>query len=459
MLNDKEQIECSLKVMRAENRKRIEALQDGVSLLEYAGSVREEGGRVIWTDALQKALDEHETVRIPALEQPYYIDRPILMRSNRHIEAESGARIRLLEGVNLLMLRNEHTLDGTRAPFGREGEDENISIRGGRWEEWRKERAGYGKSGLYDPERSFYGVSTCLLFNHLNRLTLSDMVFCGTAGFSVQVGNIRNAVFEHIRFEGCHADGLHINGNCENIWVRDVAGEVGDDLVALNMYDWQDSSVTFGPGKNILCEDIHAPSSGKYKSMRMEPGVYEYADGSRVDCALQDVIVRRVSGVYTYKMYFQTPRYKIGSEPEKGGVGSCGRLFFEDIDVDLLGPVDAMEEYLQGDSVRGAFGAFEIGANVEYISLENVRLTLHRDIFPRSYLLVVGPKSIRQGDWEIFDPDVRCRVKKVRLAGVQVNGQRVENAEDVVFVTRFDDINADGRSSGYGRIDCIKCEA
>lgn len=453
MQEKKRRIEETLRQMREENLRRIARLTDSVSLQSYASFARAENGRLIWTDALQRALDEHETVCIPAAEQPYYIDRPIRVRSNRHIEADSGATVRLWEGVPLLMLRNEHTMDGTHRPIPEQGADENISINGGRWEEWHEKRKGYGKSGMYDEERSLFGVSTCLLFNHLDRLTLSNMVFACTAGFSVQVGNIKNAVFEHIRFEKCYADGLHINGNCENIWVRDVSGEVGDDLVALNMYDWQNSSVTFGPGRSILCEDVHAPAAGKYKSLRMEPGLYFYDDGSQVDCALNDVLIRRVSGVYTYKMYYQTPRYRLGEAPERGGVGSCSNLFFEDIDVDLLGPVDSMAEYLEGDSVRGAFGAFEIGANIDYISLEDVRLTLHRDRFPLSFLLVIGPKSVRRDDLEIFDPYVCCRVGHLRLAGVRINGEKMREAAEYVRVTRFDDINGDGHSSGFGVLE------
>lgn len=34
-----------------------------------------------------------------------------------------------------------------------------------------------------------------------------------------------------------------INGNTMNLLCRDIKGQVGDDLVALNACDWQDSSV------------------------------------------------------------------------------------------------------------------------------------------------------------------------------------------------------------------------
>ena len=87
-----------------------------------------------------------------------------------------------------------------------------------------------------------------------------------------------------------------------------------DDLVALNAYDWLNSSVNFGPQRYILCEDlelVRLPGVSAYPAIRIQPAKYRYADGSIVDCAISDVIFRRVKGITTYKMYLQTPRYTI----------------------------------------------------------------------------------------------------------------------------------------------------
>lgn len=455
MQTHKPDIEARLSAMRKENLEQIEALTDRVSIEAYRAWTRMEDGKRVWTDALQRALDEHAWIDIPAAQEPYYIDASVRMPSNRHIEAQTGAVIRLLEGVSVLMLRNEHTQDGTHAPIPPEGADENVSIRGGRWEEYHPSRAGYGKSGKYDEARSFFGVSTYLFFNHLNRLTLQNITFAHTAGFAVQVGDVTNALFENIAFDACHADGLHINGNSENVWVHDISGKVGDDLVALNMYDWQNSSVDFGPGRMILCEDLISDPSSRYKSLRIEPGVYTYADGHAVDCSLTDAIIRRVQGIYTFKMYYQTPRYAIGSEPEPGHAGSCSHIYFEDIDIDLISPVDRFPAYLEGDPLRGAFGAFELGAHIDCIFFENLRVTLHRDLFPRSYLITVGPKSIRRDEWEIFDPYISNHVGEIVLKDVFVNGKRMTDAADYVHVTRFDDVNGDGHSTARGSVERI----
>lgn len=455
MHNRKAEIESRLNAMREENFKYIAALTDRVSLEDYRPLVRLSDGKPVWTDALQAALTEHEIVVIPASPTPYYIDASVRMPSNRRIEAADGAIIRLLDGVTTLMLRNEHTMNGTHRPIPEEGCNFNLSIDGGRWEEYHTSRAGYGRSGKYDEAHTFFGVSTCLLFNHLQRLTLTNMTFAHTAGFAVQVGNLQNAVFENITFDSCYADGLHINGRTENVLVRNISGSTGDDLVALNMYDWQNSSVTFGPGRTILCENLDSTAGSGYKSLRIEPGVYTYDDASEVDCSLSDAIIRGVRGVLTYKIYFQTPAYDLSEEPERGRAGTVGSLFFEDIDVDLSAPVDSFAEYLESDPVRGAFGAFEIGANVECLSLENVRLTLHRDRFPLSQLVVVGPKSCRLGSREVFDPYVCNRVREIVLKDITINGQPMDDAARYICATAFDDVNGDGRSTGAGTIDRI----
>lgn len=455
----KAQIERTLARMREENLARIDALRDRVSLTDYRVFTRHTDGKTIWTQALQQALREHEWVDIPGAAEPYYIDASVKMPSNRHIEAAQDAVIRLLDGVDVLMLRSENTMDGTHYPIPHDGADENISICGGRWEEWHTQRAGYGKSGKYDAARSFFGVSSCFLFNHLNRLTLRNMTFAHTAGFAVQVGDVKNALFENITFDACFADGLHINGNCENVWVKHIAGEVGDDLVALNMYDWQNSSVNFGPSRTVICEDLDSAPTSRYKSLRIEPGVYTFDDGSSVDCSLTDAIIRRVRGIYTYKMYYQTPRYQVGTEPEPGRVGSCSHIYFEDLDIDLASPIDAFPAYLEGDPVRGAFGAFELGANIDFISFENIRMTLHRGQFPRSYPIVVGPKSIRVGEYEIFDPYVSNHVAQIALSRMSINGKMITDAAEAVWVTRFADVNADGHSTGCGSVGCVRVDA
>lgn len=427
---------------------------EAVTVTEYGYLVKEG----VWTDAFQKAIDDNEYIYIPYSDTPYIIDHTVTIPSDRHIKAEHGAVIRLAEGTDVLMIRNRNNTDGTNIMPSHDNRDKNISITGGRWEETHTVRAGYQKSGKYDGEGKFFGVSCCMLFNNVENLYLSDVTIVRAGGFAVQIGEIKNAVFENITFESCFADGLHINGNSENIIARNIKGHVGDDLVALNMYDWQNSSVTFGPGKNILCENLELSADSKYKSLRILPGMYYFDDGTSVDCSLENVIIKNVKGIKTFKIYFQTPPYMIGSNPERGDIGSVNNIFFEDIDIELDEPIDKLNPYLDSDMLRGSFASFETGSRIGNISLENIRVNLNREKWPLSYFLCDGPKSVILGKNEVFNPYVTSVIENLTLSDISVNGRKVEDITPYIREIEFRDVNNDGNSTGRGVIKNIICK-
>lgn len=462
----RQQIHDTLLSMKQANENARTSLGDRVFLTDYAYLSKNTEIGTVWTAALQTALNEHTTVIIPASDEVYYIDDTVIVPPHRTISAY-GATIRLTPDCDVLMLRNKNTVDGTHSPVDRSHPDENISVCGGRWEESRTVRLGYSRTGRFthripdadDRARPFYGVSTLFYFGNVRGLSLIDLTFAHTAGFSVQTGALENGVFEHIRFESCFADGLHLNGDSENLWIYDIAGEVGDDLVALNMYDWQNSSVNFGPTRCVWCEGLDLASSSPYKALRIEPGVYYFDDGSSVDCGLFDAVIRDVQGIATFKMYCQTPRYKLFEEqPERGAVGSADNLFFENIKIDLDRPIDAFREYLEGDPIRGAFGAFELGSNIGYVSFSDIDITMYPERFPLSYLVTVGPKSIRVDRYEIFDPYLSSHIGVLHLANIRVNGKPADNAEQLVCCVSFDDVNEDGHSTGAGTVGEISLQ-
>jgi len=440
------------------------SLKDLCSLLDYAAETRRVNGTNVWTAALQKALDEHEIVRIPSREEPYFIDGVVTVPSNRRIEAK-GATIRLVNGVRTLLLRNRNAADGSLAPIAKGTRDCNIAVIGGRWEDWSSHRLGYGGSGRFGlgprQKGSFYGVSTLFYFGNADCVWVSDVTFSHCSAFAVQAGDGIGHVYEQIRFDHCFADGIHLNGNLERVWCRDLRGKVGDDLVALNAYDWLNSSVNFGPQRAIVCEDLELQlKDGQgYPAIRILPAKYRYADGTVVDCSIRDIVFRRVKGITTFKMYLQTPCYEIGKEPEWGEVGSGGNLHFEDLDIDLAAPIDLLGGYASSDPLRGHYAAFEFGANLTSVDFRNVRITFHLDRYPLGHLAIVGPKSSRlpaQGKrpaMEVFDPYVSCRVARVTVEGLKIEGKR---PQELVRATVFDDINCDGRSSGKGVIDKLE---
>ena len=406
--------------------------------------------RIVWTRALQRAVDENEIIEIPPSDTPYDLDGSVLIDGNCKIIAY-GATIRLLPDVNVLMLRNRNVKDGThKQTVMGEDTNENIAIFGGTWEEPHTARMGYGKSGKIDEERSMYGVSTCMLFSNVKNLYLKDLTFRHTAGFSVQIGNARNIVIHDISFDDCFADGIHVNGNTENIAVRNLSGLVGDDLIALNMYDWQDSSINFGPLKNAFVEGLFIDPNSRFKDIRIQPGMYRFDDGSIEDCSLENVLVRKVSGVQCFKMYYQTPRYIIGEDPEWGAPGSADHIYFEDIDV--YSRHCNMKSYRENNPVTGHFGAWEIGSNIGYLHLENIRIRIDFERFPLGSPVVIGPKSVVSGEYEIFDPYISCVLDTLTMKNVTVNEKPILTAKDAAYQVVFERIYDAPNTSGKGEI-------
>ena len=452
----KSRIERAIAEMDARNAAAERSFGVELSVTSHADKVRCVNGTNVWTDAINAALRDSQVVRIPASGTPYYVDGTIIVPSCRKIMAE-GATISLLPPCDTVLLRNANAADGTLRPVDRSTGDRNICIVGGRWEDWQVSRKGYGRSGRFndgvlEKGRNFYGVSALLYFGNVETLTVRDITIANAGGFAIQCGDARDALFRNIEFDGCFADGLHLNGGIERVHAQNVRGDVGDDLVALNVYDWQNSSVNFGPGDTILCEDLRLRSG--YPAIRLLPGVYRFADGSKRDCRLNNVLLRNVRGVNCFKMYLQTPAYGIGTDPEWGEVGSAENLWFENVDIDLDFPPDRLGPYLTGDPVRGHFGAFEIGANVKGLNLVNVRANLHTDTYPLAHLVCAGPKScvVKGGNGqlvELFDPWVSCTLDGVAIDGFEAVGRR---PDELLHATVFEDVNHDGRSTGRGEI-------
>lgn len=444
----------SLSRMKTANDGRAAALADRTSLAAYAHLCTVTAdGRTVWTAALQTALDEHETVEIPDAPSPYYLDKPVRVPSNRRILAHH-ATLRALPGTGTLLLQNAHPVSGTFSPLPHTKNDENITVDGGVWEACGNETRGGCR---HEDKDAFPGVSTCFFFGSVKGLTVKNAVFRRCTGFAVQTGDAENVVFSHIRFEKCLADGLHINGGVKNVLCRDIRGEVGDDIVALNMYDWFYSSVHFASGENILCEDIVLAPESPYKAIRLQPGVYRFPDGTTTGCHLSKVVFSHVRGIKTFKLYFQSPPYPVGGIPEGGGNGRADDLVFEDIEATLDAPIDLLAPYTAHDPVLGSFAVFEFGSLIGRVTLRDVHVSLDKAKTPTAYLACVGPKSTRKEGKEIFDPYLSSRVETLILQNVTVNGTG-DRVRDSLKEITFDDPYGEGAPTTrgtFGKVEVI----
>ena len=407
----------------------------------------------IWSDAFLLALKNYDIIKIP--EGRYYIDKSLVVSSDTEIIAEEKAEIILVKGTKTLLLRNENVIDGSNEKIPSDAPvDLNISVCGGVWGEENEERLGYGASGCYDENNSFEGVSTCFLFSGVENLTLKNLVFRSTAGFACQIGRVNGFSIENIRFENCFADGLHINGGVKNGSVKNLSGHTEDDLIALNAYDWDNSTINFGCIENLTIDGVHSESGrNAHKSFRIQPGIYPYKNGEKEDCYVKNLTVKNVSGVTTFKMYLQTPAYT--DLPEKNvGVGRIENVLFENVTADTSSPVDKQPNYLNGDPVTGNFATFEIGSNVKNMRLLNVRVKLDRKKYPNSYLITVGPKSqyIEEKRLELFDPYVSATAENISYAEVFINGELTDDLSPFVKEVGFDNLYPSLTPFGKGRI-------
>ncbi len=423
-----------------------------LSELEYLAVTPYKNGK-IWSEAFSFALKNYEDIIIPA--GKYYVDKSLVVPQNRGIIADENAEIILIKGVKSLLLRNENVIDGSDKPIPKTAiKDENISITGGIWGEENDERLGYGKSGCFDENNSMVGVSTCFLLSNVKNLTLKNLTFRHTAGFAIQMGNISNFAVENICFDVCYADGLHINGGTENGTVKNLYGHTEDDLIALNAYDWDNSSINFGKIENLVVDGVKCDVGGNvHKSIRIQPGIYPYKSGEKEDCFVKNLTIKNVSGVACFKMYLQTPAYT--AFPEKNvGVGRMENILFENISADTSEPVDKQPNYLSGNTVTGNFATFEIGSNVKNLTFNNVKTVLNKAKYPNSYFIAVGPKTqyIAEKKLELFDPYVCCTIQKINFENVYINNEKKDDLTGFIKEISYDNLYPSALPFGKGKI-------
>ena len=69
--------------------------------------------------------------------------------------------------------------------------------------------------------------------------------------------------------------------------------------MSLLSWDWQQYSASFGPIHHILVENVSGapPEAGAYDSIRLLPGVREFADGSTLNCPISDCVLRNLTDI------------------------------------------------------------------------------------------------------------------------------------------------------------------
>ena len=93
--------------------------------------VRDEVSAEIWTEAIQKALDENKNVYIPDTGKTIFVDEPIIMRSDYALKVAPNQVIALTPNTNLCLVRNDNLIHGAKNAVSRINPDRNIYVEGG----------------------------------------------------------------------------------------------------------------------------------------------------------------------------------------------------------------------------------------------------------------------------------------------------------------------------------------
>ena len=338
------------------NRRAQEALVDKVEITDYSALSEMKGGTRTWDAALRRAMSEHAVVVFPRGD--YQFAETILVGSNCRLEVNVDATVGHAPAFDGLLVRN--------APGAK-----NIQISGGVWYDHPRDRVKYGnyRASVGDNSQMFR-------FLGCEGVTFRDLVVSNAPTFSFQAGGITNLLVENIRIIRGGADGIHLNGWVKNAVVRNVRGNMGDDIVALNAWDWPKSTECYGPSEDVLIDDVQ----GSYGAIRLLPGRMR-----ALDCSIQRVVVRNCSGLCGVKMAFQGVRSPFQT------MGHLSDIYFQDLSLDLVHSYTEDPKLARKPGGRGHFAAFEFGSDAERVNFRNVTVNFHADRFPSGHFLLVGP--------------------------------------------------------------------
>lgn len=369
----------------------------------------------VWSDAIECCLRENGSAHIPKTAEPLYIDRPIVLPSGSRLIVHPQTEIRLRIGAaGTCMVRNANIVFAQTRPVSLcAGADTGIVIEGGIWSDQMNE--GRGRGGAYDQAGSMPGSRGMFLLHNVSGITVRNVRFRDCSSFAVQIGNAEDFVVENIVFDET-ADGIHVEGPSARGIIRHIAGKTNDDAVALNAWDWDDSSLTFGPITDMLVEDVEIRPGYTWSELRLLPGTKVYPGGERVDCDIRRCVFRNIRGVHTFKMYDQ-PNISKPEEDFADPIGKMSDLFFSDIVVDGIRKTDYYD--------KSSDGVFDICADVEGLSIRNVRFNYipgEDEMAP--FLVSVGPKALTwargNGWYEVFNPNANPVLKRLRIDGVSL---------------------------------------
>lgn len=386
----------------------------------------------VWNKAIQAALDEKKNVFIPNLGHPIFLAESIFMDSGCNLDIALDQEIRLCPKVNTCMIRNRNIRSGNAFYVEQEDPDEQITVNGGIWCSEGNGRLRVDKFG------TSVGGFAHLLFSNVKGLNVTNITILGGAtSYAVQITNAHDFYVDHISFYDHRKDGVHIDGPAKYGIIRNLKGSnLGDDMVALLAWDWYASGVTHGDIEYVLVEHVE----GDDNEIRLLSGRKEYPNKKTHDCAVRNCVIEDVSGIYTYKMYYQPncANVEFGTDYDSAlNVGEMSNIYFKDISFPCLRE--------SGFNDIPVYGLFDILADCENLNFENISISQSWEDLEKKNIRVVnaGPISAPYKvvedpkEWgELFDPNAICTVKDIHLKNVTFCGQLETDPEKLFKETK-----------------------
>ena len=411
-------------------------------------------------ELIGQALAAHKAVRIPRMAEPVCLNRPIALDSGMKLSVHPETVLRMNPGKSGCMVRNAHPLDGCVGPMTGE-RDHDILIEGGIWEDARRQ-------GMPDDDnmalRQFLDsgmIVGVIFFCGADRVTVRGMTVRRGEEYAVLLAGCSDFEVRDIAFEDQKKDGIHVNGPSERGVIENVHGLCGDDIVALNAWDWDTSAESFGPIRDIAVRHV---SCGRGE-MRLLPGRKTYPDGTQVECPVERCSFEDIDGVYTVKMYQQPNCANFRrAVPDRSDIaGLIADVRFEGVRLD--GAVtDGFGEVCPE-------GLFEIGADCRNLRIRHVSVAFPASVYAArgGALVSVGPKSstwTRGHDdpieWaELFEPDLICTAENVSFENIRFAGENCTEEALLIRARRLT-VNEDyprtkpKGGTGYGVVKNVK---
>ena len=401
----------------------------------------------VWTEALQKAMDENSYVYVPPMPKPLYIDKALVISSGTTLEIYGHTMIRLKPGSNTAMIRNKKAHYDLSKPINCEDNgDSDIHIIGGIWSECNNGRYG-GNDNHMDmlPEGNF-GV---MVLSNVTDFSVENVTFTDCTAFGIMAGACKNFLIENIKFDVVYRDGVHLNGPAQDGVIRNIVGECGDDIVAVNAWDWHNSAKTLGNIENIQVEGVRAKPGHMFSGIRLLAGRKYGDDSHSYECSIRNCTFSKMRGLNTVIMYMQ-PFLTGESLASYSNLGVMENIIFSDIEIDYIKPEDYYFE---------KHAAFEIGNHCNRVIFENITVNfpLRDTAYGNWSLVAVGRELIditaqNEDYWRKLPPiDRHCIVRDVTFRNIycRLSGEKYRQCADLYELM---DIKTDKGETAFGTV-------